>query len=259
VTVRLPPPAPGDTAVGIDGCRGGWVWCRRSPAGWDGGIAGSIDALRPVLGTAALALIDMPIGLVTRGTDERACDRAARALLGAPRASSVFRPPCRAALVAADYAEACAINRHFTGVALSKQTWNIAAKIRELDLALSAEPGLCERLLEAHPELCFRGLTGGRAMAHNKRTPGGRAERLDVLAALDPAAVQHVGALRAGQPRGVLATDDIVDAAVLAVTAAAALRWPSVRHSLPAVPQRDALGLPMALLYARLHPPGRPE
>jgi predicted RNase H-like nuclease len=259
MTVAAPLPPSGAPTVGIDGCRAGWVWCRRGASGWDGGVAASIDALTPVLDTAALALIDMPIGLVSQGPDERACDRAARALLGRPRASSVFRPPCRAALAAGDYAGACAINRRCTGVALSQQTWHIAAKIRELDRALTAAPGLCERLLEAHPELCFWGLAGGRPMAHNKRTPQGQAERVRVLQALEPACVAHMATLRGEHPRAALATDDIADATVLAVTAAAALGSDACRRRLPAVPEHDALGLPMALLYVHAGTRGPPE
>jgi predicted RNase H-like nuclease len=242
-------PATDQAVVGIDGCRGGWVWCRRTSAGWEGDVAPSIAQLLPILSNASLALIDMPIGLISAGQQERACDQAARALLGRPRASSVFRPPCRAALAAPDYAAACSVNRHRTGVALSLQTWNIAAKIRELDQALGAEPGLAERLLEAHPEVCLWGLSGGHAMAHNKRKPQGRAERLRLLAALDPACPDHLAAMARQHPRRCLAADDILDAMVLAITAGIAIANPDSRRRLPDAPALDARGLPMALFY----------
>jgi predicted RNase H-like nuclease len=240
-----------DTGIGIDGCRGGWVWCRRSADGWDGGIATRLADLRWLMEAGALTLVDMPIGLVTDGCDERRCDRAARALLGRPRASSVFRPPCRAALAAADYATACDVNRRHTGVALSQQTWNIAAKIREVDLLLTADPSLCDRLLEAHPEVCLWGLAGGRPMHHNKRTPRGRRERLALLGAVDPGAAAQVEAMARSHPRRAVAPDDIADAAVLAVTAATAAAAEHLLRLLPEEPERDRLGLPMQMLYVR--------
>jgi predicted RNase H-like nuclease len=208
--------------------------------------------LRPLIDDAGLALIDMPIGLVTNGRAERVCDRAARALLGRPRASSVFRPPCRGALGAQSYGLACELNRQHTGVAMSMQTWNIAAKIRELDDALAVDPTLADRLREAHPELCLWGLSAGRAMAHNKRTLQGRSERLQLLRTLDPACLHHVEAMARTHPRRALGHDDIVDATVLALTAAAALRNPGCRRRLPAASERDDHGLPMELLYVQL-------
>lgn len=245
--------------LGIDGCRGGWVWCRAvwgeptDRVDWTGGVAASLAELGALIEAAALALIDMPIGLLEAGPDERACDRAARALLGRPRASSVFRPPCRAALAAANYADACAINRAHTGVALSIQTWHLLPKLRELDALLTGGPaGLHERVREAHPELCLFGLAGGRAMVHAKRTAAGRAERLALLGRHGPAAAALVQDLSRRHPRRQLAADDSIDAATLAITA-----WrlvmppagPAVRRCLPDPPPRDAAGLPMALWY----------
>ncbi|WP_295882423.1 DUF429 domain-containing protein [uncultured Thiohalocapsa sp.] len=238
-----------DAAVGIDGCRAGWVWCRRSAAGWDGGVAADIAALAPMIEASALSLVDMPIGLVSAGAAERRCDRAARALLGRPRASSVFRPPCRAALDAADYRSACAVNRRHTGVALSQQTWNIAGKIRELDQLLCADKALRARLREAHPELCLWGLAGRRSMQHNKRRPAGRQERLALLAMLDPSCPPHLETLAAVHPRRAVAADDILDAAVLAVTAAAAVAGTHCRRCLPDAQEHDAMGLPMEMVY----------
>jgi predicted RNase H-like nuclease len=189
----------------------------------------------------------MPIGLLDAGPAERACDREARALLGRPRGSSVFRAPSRAALDAADYAAACALNRARTGVALSLQTWNILPKIRELDALLRQQPRLRGRLREAHPEVCLYGLAGGRAMAHNKRTAAGRRERTALLAHLSPPALHAAETLTAAHPRRRVAADDALDAAALAVTAALLGDHPA--RTLPAHPPADALGLPMEMVY----------
>jgi len=232
--------------IGIDGCRGGWVWCGRLDGHWQGGVVARLDHIKR-LDQIDLALIDMPIGLVEQGGDERRCDREARALLGRPRASSVFRPPCRGALEASDYLQACSINRERTGVALSKQTWNISPKIRELDQLLAERQALRRGLREAHPELCLWGLAGGRPMLHNKRTARGREERLALLRELDPDCIAMIGSLERAHLRRILAVDDLVDAAVLALTALASMQaGPNI---LPVQPQLDDRGLPMQLLF----------
>jgi predicted RNase H-like nuclease len=237
--------SPDEACIGIDGCRGGWVWCGRLDGRWQGGVVARLEQIR--LDQIGLALIDMPIGLVEQGGDERHCDREARALLGRPRASSVFRPPCRGALEASDYPRACAINRACTGVALSKQTWNISPKIRELDQLLCDRRELRRALREAHPELCLWGLAGGRPMQHHKRTPRGREERLALLRGLDPDCIAMIKALEQAHRRRILAVDDIVDATVLALTALASLQ--ARPRILPAQPQLDARGLAMQLLF----------
>jgi len=125
-------------AAGVDAARGGWVVATAS-----GGGEGLALALEPTLdGVLARAgdgpvAIDMPIGLLDR-VEPRACDRAARALLGA-RAATVFTPPSRPALAAATYAQA---RTTVTGAAsLSAQAFGLAPRIRELDaLAAFAVP-----------------------------------------------------------------------------------------------------------------------
>ena len=111
----------------------------------------------------ALIAVDIPIGLLDRAQPGgRPCDRNARILLGRARASSVFTPPIRAALKARAYREAMRLN----GAGMSKQAFNIMAKIREVDGVI--EPGSQDRVFEAHPELAFIGLAG-RPMRHNRR------------------------------------------------------------------------------------------
>jgi predicted RNase H-like nuclease len=87
-------------------------------------------------------------------------------------------------------------------------------------------------------------------MRHNKRTPAGRQERLDLLATHDPASAAFVHALLTRHPRRLLAPDDAADAAILALSASLA----SARGTrlLPESPERDSLGLPMQMLFAHL-------
>ena len=90
---------------------------------------------------------------------------------GQPRGSSVFPAPCRAAVHAATYEEASAVNRQKTGRGLSQQAWGIAPKIKQVDDAITSE---CQRwAFEVHPEVCFWALNQRRPMAHNKKTQEG--------------------------------------------------------------------------------------
>lgn len=208
---------------GVDGCRGGWFTLL---ARFDGGTVDTVryrlcsrfvDVLELAEAPAILA-VDIPIGLPSvapRGG--RDCDREARRLLG-PRRSSVFSPPARATLDARNYTDALAYNRRDGPFApgISRQAWNISAKIREVDAC--ASPDMQGRVLECHPELAFLTL-GGRPARHNKKRAEGLAERMRLLAGAygpalpDPTRVVH----DFGRDR--LAPDDVIDACALTLTA----------------------------------------
>lgn len=204
-----PPPAD-RPVVGVDGCRGGWVTVT---AGGDANLtAAYVDDLGPVVaavrqGALAAMAVDMPIGLLADGP--RPADREARALLGARR-SSVFPAPVRAVLGAADYDEACARSRAACGKALSKQTFNLLGPIDHLDRLLTPADG--ERIVEAHPELAFARLDGGRP-APPKRTTEGRDHRRRLLTASLGAPLAELLAT------ATVPTEDLLDAAALVVTA----------------------------------------
>ncbi|MGA0979060.1 MAG: DUF429 domain-containing protein [Candidatus Nanopelagicales bacterium] len=161
--------------AGVDGRRGGWVIATvdLSPRP----SLASLEYVAP-LGPAlvddlAVIAIDMPIGLSDSGSRE--CDSAARKLLR-PHASRVFPAPPRAALPHVDdYVAACEASRSAGGKAISRQTWNLLAAITEVDAL--ADDG---RLVECHPELAFA-LMNGHPVDERKKTPEGRAVRLDLL------------------------------------------------------------------------------
>jgi predicted RNase H-like nuclease len=221
-------------ALGVDGARGGWVAVE---------VAGStstarvlrwhrLPAIVDVLALAADVVgIDMPIGLPDRG--RRAADLAAKSLLGAahPR---VFLTPPRGVLAADDYDEAARLHRLLTdGRGLSVQTWNIVARIREVD-AVADDP----RLVEVHPELSFAVLGGG--VPPSKKTAAGRAARLAALGGWLPAATLDA------VPGG----DDGLDALACAWSA---LRWyAGTARTLPELPsggvERDTRGRPMRIV-----------
>jgi predicted RNase H-like nuclease len=155
--------------------------------------------------------VDMPVGLLNAAIPGgRECDRRARALLGRPRASSVFTPPVRAALGAATFRKANAVNRASSPsrIGITLQTFNILGKMAEVDRGVTAAEH--SRVLEVHPELSFLAMAE-RPPLDGKKSAAGRAERLALLAGagFPPLPEKVAGA----------APDDVVDAAAACWTA----------------------------------------
>jgi predicted RNase H-like nuclease len=249
------------TAIGVDGCRAGWaaVGVRA-----DGRLAGcavysALDELWTAHAPrAARILIDVPIGLPRA---QRACDSAAKAILGRYNAR-VFLTPPRPAVYAGDYAEAARLTRTLRGQGLSKQTWNIVPKIREADALLRASLEARAVIRECHPEICFWAMTpGGRVVAENKRTPPGAATRARLLRArfggrsdFDTALTEMMAAVR-----GRAGLDDLLDAAAAAWCAAGrstdlrTLQRPGDRQPAGPAAERevdiDDQGLPVEIVY----------
>lgn len=232
--------------AGVDGCRSGWfaVLLKRAP------VAPFIADLRFVLCPTFSDLLnlpenpcpialDIPIGLLDQPQPGgRPCDRAARALLGGGRASSVFSPPTRTALQARSYPEAMRLN----GAGMSKQAFHLMGKIWEVDALM--RPALQRRIYEAHPELAFLTLAG-QPMRHNKRTLAGRRERADLVA---PRFGDRFIEPQEAQKRYSRSQVAALDAYVLAITASRLYGQSAMR--LPASqPERDGKGLRMEIWY----------
>ena len=207
--------------VGIDGCAAGWI----------------IAAIDRVIVTQKLNLdefeligIDMPIGLVDG--PPRACDIAARKFLGRA-GSSVFPAPPRAALPHADYRAALAAARSATGRGISKQTFNIMAKIVELDSLI--DPTNQHMVVEVHPECAFKTLNDGEALP-SKKTPAGQGLRRRLLA-------EHFD-MPATAPRGA-AIDDLLDAYAVLWSAR---RYQDGVHRQFGDGQRDQRGIEMRIV-----------
>ena len=230
-------------ALGIDGCRDGWFYFRFDDERATFGVSPTLESLLADLPPEACALVDIPIGLRSRGKRERLCDQAARQLLGARRAS-VFAAPLRPVLKAKDYAAALAQTRRLTGRGLSKQSWNIVPKIREMDELLKRRPELARQVSEAHPEVLFAGLAGG-PMSEKKTTRTGFTERMTILSILHPDAETLVASAFLAHGGFEAARDDVVDAFVLALGA----RRSAQLVSLPPEPELDPRGLPMQMRY----------
>jgi predicted RNase H-like nuclease len=195
----------------------------------------------------AVIAVDIPIGLPAQvGRGGRAAENMVRPLLGA-RQSAVFSVPARAAIDRSDYREACAVALATSQPPrkISKQLFNIAPKIREVDACLRTKPAEAARVFEVHPELAFWRLNGGRALEEPKKVKGrcyepGLAVRRRLLVAAGVAAET----VHAGPPDGA-GHDDLLDAIACAVIARR-IRAGTARP-FPDPPERDAFGLPMAI------------
>lgn len=226
-----------DFVAGVDGCKSGWVWFKLYDSGTtEAELVSLVDVFqRRPEGLKALA-IDIPIGLLD---GPRACDKAARRLLGWPRRNSVFSPPCRAALAGWDYTEKCRINKSIVGASLTQKSCAIAPKIKEVDDAIT--PAHQSWVFEVHPEVCFWHFASQRPMEHKKKSQAGREERMNVLGRYLP----EIAKCLASRPPGV-APDDLLDAAVAALTARRWLRGETARVC---EPQHDAKGLRVEIVY----------
>jgi predicted RNase H-like nuclease len=225
------------TAVGVDACKGGWVAVvLREAQPPTAHLLASIDRLDAAVPDAEVVAIDIPIGLLDDRV--RAADMEARRLLGGRR-NSLFMTPVRRALEADDHAAGSAISVAVTGSGISRQAHGLRSRTFEVRAWAGRAP--C-RVVEAHPELCFTEMNGGRPPSATKKSWHGMVERRAALAAagieldaVDPA----VG--------GLVPIDDVLDAAAAAWTA-----WRVVAGTarvVPDPPELDASGFETAIWF----------
>lgn len=234
--------------AGADGCKAGWVVASRRPGSPEPvlRVVAAIAELDRWDEPPAVLGIDVPIGLLDRARPGgRDCDRLARSLLGQPRARSVFSPPTRPALRAKSFEEALRRNRATAGNAkgsgLSRQSFGILPKIREVDEWLSRAPRM--RVHEVHPELSFFELRGGRAVLASKKSKEGFRLRRRLL---EKAWNCPLASIIEAQRSSKVAADDIIDAMAACWTAERILAGRAVR--LPSEPPTDSRGLRMEIV-----------
>lgn len=191
--------------LGLDGYRFGWVAAWIDERG-DHGFDYSPGLTRLLAMPHKRAMIDMPIGLGIEGY--RICDLQARELVGA----AVFLGARRDLWTFPDMAAA---NRHYwqRNKGVSCQLWNIRDKLREVDDVMTVERQAT--VGEAHPELIFWNLAGGRRL-ENKTSSGGREQRLALLAEQGFGKVRKWLTLRHSTGIG---RDDLIDACACAIAA----------------------------------------
>lgn len=185
----------------------------------------------------SILAVDMPIGLTDAPRPGRTCESLARALLPG-KTSSVFPSPCRPALACSSYAEANATSKKL-GAGLTQQAFNLFPKLRELDALVRGSTRLQCVVREAHPELAFARMNGGKPVLSKKRKPEGFAERQDLLA-------RHGFIWKVGPLPGA-ARDDVLDA--MAVCRTAMLISESTATRLGPMDARDRYGLPMNIWF----------
>jgi predicted RNase H-like nuclease len=120
---------------------------------------------------------------------------------------------------------------------MSAQAFGIVRAVRDLDAAVSTADD--HRVVEAHPELAFRVMTG--TVLASKKTAEGRAQRLAALSATWP----DVAALVAQAPKPA-APDDALDALACAWVAR---RWLRGEARILGDETRDAKHLPMRIAF----------
>jgi len=154
-------------ALGVDGCRAGFIAVGLENGRFAGAKVYATFAELVASADHAVAIgVDMPIGLLDEGW--RLCDRLLRELVG-PRRASVFATAPRPVVETADYDAANALCRELTGQGLSKQSFNLHAKIREVDAVVRHDDARAKRLdrvpLEDKPRRHL-----ARVMAERKET-----------------------------------------------------------------------------------------
>jgi predicted RNase H-like nuclease len=193
--------------AGADVTKGRWVVVVLRDGDFDRAIVTKnlADFLGGTKGLEVLA-VDIPIGL-PEGKEHRQCDLAAKAFLK-PRSSSVFFTPPRPVLEAPTYQEGNQLSWHDYERGVSAQAYALGQKILEVDPIAASD----DRVIEIHPEVCFRAMKG-EPLDYSKHSWNGQAERRRLIAGAGIGLPDHLS--EAGQ----VPPDDILDAAAAAWTA----------------------------------------
>lgn len=156
--------------VGIDGCKSGWfsVWQRK-----DGIIQSSIflhlHALREFFKQEKHLIIGIDMPVILSDVSPRRADQLARKLLS-KRASCVFTAPTPRVLMQLSYEKASAVSKRLFGKSMSKQSWYLFPKIRDVQTVIHDE---WIDIYEVHPELSFRAMNHEKVIQESKKSNEG--------------------------------------------------------------------------------------
>ncbi|MEI3605735.1 DUF429 domain-containing protein [Pseudogracilibacillus sp. SE30717A] len=234
-------------SIGIDGCRDGWVLVALTEHKFEIRVLSKIHDAKTILENSKTTLIDIPIGLPeTSSENSRRPEATGRKILG-KRASCIFNTPCRQAVYANNYTEANKLNKGILQKGLSKQSYYLTNKIKEVDNFLASDPSFKNKLIESHPEICFTMLNKEKKpIIENKNTDIGMKKRVDILIDHYPKTVKLTHYIN-DHPELRQTKVDIIDAFVLAVTGC--LGNSRGLSSIPASPIKDSRGLFMQMVY----------
>ena len=236
--------------AGVDGCPSGWIAVIHPSGQPQKAQLSRFEHFRELIDhqpTLTTIAVDIPIGLPDVATPGgRSADRLARANLG-NRQSAVFAVPSRSAVACLDYAEACQVALKTSEPArkVSKQTFNLFPKIREVDNLLS--PDMQSRVFECHPELAFWALNDEIPLALAKKVksrpnePGLEYRRQ----LLEKAGYSGDLLTQNPYPKSKVGPDDILDACVAAWSAERILS--GTARCFPSEPEYDSSGLRMEI------------
>lgn len=211
--------------AGVDGCHFGWVVASR--------INENIPQIQLfedfqcVLNSFAdfdVIVVDMPIGLVSlrENNGRRKADTEAKCILSkVGRSGSIFYPPVQEVLDELsvqqtiyndeNYKEACIVSKKKTGRLLSRQTFGLLKKIKEID---EIDEKKMKNVWEFHPEITWI-KTCSIASISYKKTREGYEQRLkclcDRLGIIDEKLTSLIEQARKKHCKDV-AKDDILDA-----------------------------------------------
>ncbi len=177
--------------AGIDPCRTGWavVVARAEDFGApfqqplvveEMFVAADFASALQRIPKCEIVCVYIPIGM-TLGP-QRACDVAARRLLGAPRASSVLSAPIRQCFAEITYDDACVASLLIAERGIGLQTFSLMKKIRQVEAVIT--PADQNRIREIHPEVSFYSLNAGKAVDPGKTFEKGLAKRRSLLDAV---------------------------------------------------------------------------
>lgn len=241
------------TVAGVDWAGGEWLAVVMKDGSYEDCILRTdIDSLWKSLPATDRMLVDVPIGLPSDDqtlANRENLDSLARTVTGMP--SSVFPVPsrsaCKMANACEDYETVADENQAKISKGLSTQSYSIAAAIGEVDEFLLSTDGARERVVESHPEVCFRGLLG-KELQHSKKSAAGVGERISALEGHLESSEALVGEVcedLIGESNDV-EIDDVIDALGLCVTA-----WKVQEQcrTLPEDVQLDSESLPMQMAY----------
>lgn len=191
--------------------------------------------------------VDMPIGLPENQEQaENRPEKYVRKLLP-KKASSVFNVPCRQSIYESTYEKANKQNKKVIGKGLSKQSFYISRKCKEIDVFLKMYPQFKNKIIESHPELQFSRLTKEKyPIQSSKKTVFGQSKRRMILSK-NMKEFFHIELKMTNFFLYETYPDDILDALCLAIGARLSIQYGN--KTIPKDPKIDSRGLFMKMTY----------